>query len=353
MQIGIFMTMPSPTHEPAPAVYARGLELARRADELGFSHVWLAEHHFTNYAYSARPLLLLSHIAAQTRRIRLGTAIVQVPLHHPLIVAEELATLDVLSGGRVEAGLGKGYQRYQSERLGKRPGTDAAYAESLALIRRALHEPVFEFAGEAFDVPRTRLFPAPTQRRIPLWLVVNTSQRTSVEQAVREGMNLFTGVLEPIGALTDVRAQYPDLAPALRRLRVGTQRPVFVGATQAEAREAIEEVRWNGRATLQLRHDHAQIDDGVLRVAPFAQEPGTDALLAEHVVAGTAEQCVEQLRRIRRGLGCDYFSASFWFGGLSHARVLESMRLFARDVLPAFAAERSVATQDEPMEALP
>ena len=70
MQTGTSMTMPSPTHEPAAAVYARGLELARRADELGFSHVRLAEHHFTNYAYRARPLLLVSHIAAQTRRIR-------------------------------------------------------------------------------------------------------------------------------------------------------------------------------------------------------------------------------------------------------------------------------------------
>jgi alkanesulfonate monooxygenase SsuD/methylene tetrahydromethanopterin reductase-like flavin-dependent oxidoreductase (luciferase family) len=346
------MTMPSPAHEPASVVYARGLEMARCAEAHGFSHVWLAEHHFTNYSYSARPIVLLSHIAAQTRRIRLGTAIVQVPLHHPLVVAEELATLDVLSGGRVEAGLGKGYQRYQCERLGKRKGTDGAYDESLALIRRALHEPVFEFPGEAFDVPRTRLFPAPMQRRMPLWLVVNTAQRASVEQAVREGMNLFTGVLEPIGALTDVRAQYPDLAPALSRLRVGTQRPVFVGATQAEARAAIEEVRWNGRATLQLRHDCAEIDDGVLRVAPFAQEPDTDALLAEHVVAGTADQCIEQLLRIRRGLGCDYFSASFWFGGLSHARVLESMRLFARDVMPAIAAESRRAALEACAEAL-
>jgi alkanesulfonate monooxygenase SsuD/methylene tetrahydromethanopterin reductase-like flavin-dependent oxidoreductase (luciferase family) len=346
MQIGVFMTMPSPAHEPASVIYARGLETARVADELGFSHVWLAEHHFTTYSYSSRPLLLLSHIAAQTRRIRLGTAIVQVPLHHPLIVAEELATLDVLSGGRVEAGLGKGYQRYQCERLGKRKGTDAAYDESLTLIRRALHEPVLAFEGDAFDVPRTRLFPAPMQRRMPLWLVVNTSRRESVEQAVREGMNLFTGVLEPIGALTDVRAQYPDLAPALRRLRVGTQRPVFVGATESQAREAIEEVRWNGRATLQLRHELADIDDGVLRVAPFPQEPSTDALLAEHVVAGTADQCIEQLRRIQRGLGCDYFSASFWFGGLSHARVLESMRLFARDVMPAIAGTHEAPAEE-------
>ena len=338
MQFGVFMTMPSPTLEPAAAVYARGLEIGRLADVLGFSHLWLAEHHFTNYAYSARPLVLLAHLAAQTQRIRLGPAIVPLPLHHPLVVAEELATLDVLSGGRVEAGFGKGYQRYQYERLGLRKGADPqAYDEALTLARRALHEPVFEFAGRAFQVPRTRLFPAPAQARMPLWLVVNTTQRESVAQAVREGMNLLTGVLEPIGALTDVRRQYPELAPALARLRIGTQRPVFVGASEAQAREAVEEARWNGRAMLQLRHDIARIDDGVLEVAPFPNEPSTDHLLAEHVVAGTADQCIEQLRRIRRGLGCDYFSASFWFGGLAQSRVLESMRRFAADVMPAFA----------------
>jgi alkanesulfonate monooxygenase SsuD/methylene tetrahydromethanopterin reductase-like flavin-dependent oxidoreductase (luciferase family) len=84
--------------------------LAVVAEELGLSHVWLAEHHFTNYSYSSRPLVLLSHIAARTHRIRLGTTIVPLPLHHPLIFAEELAILDVLSGGRVDAGFGKDYQ---------------------------------------------------------------------------------------------------------------------------------------------------------------------------------------------------------------------------------------------------
>lgn len=356
MQFGVFMTMPSPTLAPSTAVYARGLEIACLADELGYSHLWLAEHHFTNYAYSSRPLVLLSHVAAKTHRIRLGPAIVPVPMHHPLIVAEELATIDVLSGGRLEVGLGKGYQQYQYERLGKRKAEDpAAYEEALTLIRRALHEPVFAFDGSAFQVPRTRLFPAPMQARVPIWLVVNTSVRASVEQAVREGMNLFTGVLEPIGALTDVRRQYPDLAPALRKLRIGTQRPVYVGATEAQAREAIEEARWNGRAMLQLRHDVARIHDGVLDVVPFPNEPSTDALLAEHVVAGTAGQCIEQLRRIQHGLACDYFSASFWFGDLPQSEVLESMCRFAKEVMPAFSDPPGLASStcnEETMEIL-
>jgi alkanesulfonate monooxygenase SsuD/methylene tetrahydromethanopterin reductase-like flavin-dependent oxidoreductase (luciferase family) len=354
MQIGVFMTMPLPTAEPAADIYARGLEMARAADDLGYSHLWLAEHHFTNYAYTPRPLVLLAHIAAITSRIRLGPAIVPVPMHHPLIVAEELAMIDVLSGGRLEVGLGKGYQQYQYDRLGKRKGEDpVAYEEAVTVIRRALHEKVCAFDGNAFQIPRTRLFPAPLQARAPIWLVVNTTVRATVEHAVREGMNMFTGVLEPVSALVDMRRRYPDLAPAMRKLRIGSQRPVFVGTTEAEAREAIEHARWNGRAMMMLRHDLARVRDGVIDVHPLPGEVSIDTLMAEHVVAGTAGQCIDQLRRIQGGLGCDYFSASFWFGGLPQSEVLDSMRRFATDVMPAFSSptgQGASTCEEETME---
>jgi hypothetical protein len=119
MQFGVFLTIPSPDgDQTAQALYARAFAIAEEAEALGFSKLWLAEHHFTNYATSARPLQLLSHLAARTQQIRLGPAIIPIPLHHPLVVAEELATLDVLSGGRLEVGLGKGYAQYQYDRLG-------------------------------------------------------------------------------------------------------------------------------------------------------------------------------------------------------------------------------------------
>ncbi|MGV2289572.1 LLM class flavin-dependent oxidoreductase [Trinickia sp. YCB016] len=338
MQIGMFMTMPAPEPRPAAEILSRGIELAVAAEQLGLSHVWLAEHHFTNYAYSSRPLMLLSHIAARTRRIRLGTAIVPLPLHHPLVVAEELAMLDVLSGGRAEAGFGKGYQQYQYERFGLVKGAHPQRDdEALDIVQRALHLPFVEFEGAEFHIPRTRLYPRPLQTRMPCWVVVNSSERAQIEQAIARRMNLFTGVLEPISKLINIRERYPDLAPQLAGLRIGTQRPVYVAESEAEAREAIEQVRWNGRATLRLRHGLGNVVDGVVCADPFADEPPADALCEDFVVIGTAEQCVRQLERIRDGIGCDYFSASFWFGALPQAQVLASMRRFAEQVMPAFA----------------
>ncbi|RAS39217.1 LLM class flavin-dependent oxidoreductase [Paraburkholderia bryophila] len=347
MQFGLFLTLPAPEPRPAAELYERALAMAEAADTLGFSHLWLAEHHFTNYSHSSRPLMLLSHIAARTQHLRLGPAIVPVPLHHPLVIAEELATLDVLSGGRVEAGLGSGYQRYQYERFQLTKGAGAARDdEAIDVLLKALREPLFSHRGEHFEIPRTGLVPQPLQRAIPLWLVVNSSRRPSVEQAVKRRANLFTGVLEPISKLTDVRRRYPDLADALATVRIGTQRPVFVAENEAQAREAVEHARWNGRATLRLRHDLGDVVDGIVPAQPLPDEPSDDVLRNDFLVIGTADECIHQLRRIQTGLGCDYFSASFWFGSMPHDMAMASMRRFARDVMPAFAREKAAEAHE-------
>lgn len=340
MQFGLFLTMPAPAPRPAAELYQRAIDMAAAADQLGYSHLWLAEHHFTHYSHSSRPLLLLSHIAAHTRHLRLGPAIIPVPLHHPLVIAEELAALDVLSGGRVEAGLGSGYQAYQYERFqlvkGAAPERDD---EAIDVLLRALREPLFSYMGEHFRIARTTLVPQPLQAAMPLWLVVNSSRHASVAKAVQRRANLFTGVLEPISKLTNVRLQYPDLAAGLASLRIGTQRPVYVAQSEAEASEAVEQARWNGRATLRLRHDMGEVIDGVVPAQPFPDEPSEQALRDDFLVIGTADECIHQLRRIQSGLGCDYFSASFWFGALPHDKVMASLHRFADKVLPVFADE--------------
>ncbi len=345
MQFGIFLLLQSPAARPSSEVYPRALALAEEAERLGFATVWLAEHHFTNYSHSSQPLVLLSHIAARTERIRLGTAIVPLPLHDPLLVAEQAATVDVLSHGRLELGLGKGYQQYQFDRLAvsRREGLET-FDEMVDLTVAALRGEPFRFAGATREVPETLLYPQPVQCPPPIWYVVNSTDRDQVASAARRGFNLFTGTLEPISALTDVRAQLDALGLG-HRPRIGTQRPVFVTRSEAEAREVVEEVRWNARVTVAMRHDFGHVAQGVVEPLALPSEPGTEAILADRVVIGTPERCIDQLRRIERGLGADSFNCSFWFGDLAQDRVLASMRLFAEEVMPAFA-------QDEPAIAI-
>ena len=336
MDIGIFLLMQSPEGAASREVYARAIESVRLAEELGFSHAWVAEHHFINYSYSSQPFVLLSHLAAVTERIRLGTAIVPVPLHNPLLVAEQAAAVDLLSGGRLELGLGKGYQRFQYERLGIEKSDDhERYDEAIDLLRLALEGRPFTFEGRHFKVPETLIYPQPLQRPVPAWAAVNSTVAPAVESAIARGINLFSATLEPISKLVDMRRQYAAaFAAAPAPLRIGTQRPVYVSESEDDARRVAEEARWNARAGLSLRHEIGGVVDGRVVTAPLPGEPSTDEIVAEHMVVGTPEQCLRQLERIRSGSGADLFNCNFCFGAMTHRQVERSMRLFAEAVLP-------------------
>ena len=106
MEFGTFLLLQSPSAETSEVVFGRGVEITQAADELGFRNMWLAEHHFSTYGYLSRPLTFALHLANKTKRLRVGTAVIVLPLHHPLVVAEEIATVDLLSGGRSTSGWG-------------------------------------------------------------------------------------------------------------------------------------------------------------------------------------------------------------------------------------------------------
>src|SRR5687768_3594672 len=154
MDIGTFLLMQSPSAGSSQEIFARGVEQAQAAETLGFRNVWLAEHHFSTYGYLSRPVQLATYIAAKTTRLRVGTAVIVVPLHHPLVIAEEIATLDLLAGGRVDIGLGRGYQHYEFERFGlELSSSRARWEESVDIILKALHGEPFSYDGTLFKIP--------------------------------------------------------------------------------------------------------------------------------------------------------------------------------------------------------
>src|ERR687883_651568 len=144
--------MQSPSARPSQEIYARALDIAQAAESLGFGNVWLAEHHFSSYGYLSRPAQLATFIAAKTTRLRVGTAVIVVPLHHPLVIAEEIATLDLLAGGRVDIGLGRGYQHYEFERFGlELESGRGRWEESVDIILEALGGGPFSYSGRLFQ----------------------------------------------------------------------------------------------------------------------------------------------------------------------------------------------------------
>ncbi len=341
MNFGTFLLMQSPSARSSQEIYGRAIELAQAAETLGFRSVWLAEHHFSTYGYLSRPAQLATYIAAKTTRLRVGTAVIVVPLHHPLVVAEEIATLDLLAGGRVDIGLGRGYQHYEFERLGlELESGRARWEESVDVILKALEGQPFSYDGKIFKIPETTVFPQPLQRpRPPIWITAQSPD--SVEAAVRRGFNVLTGGFGvPLERMAEFRRLFDRMVAEVKPpepLQVGVQRAVYVTDNQADARAAAEEARWNMRVTLSLRNHYERVEAGRAVAVPAPQEPDVDDLLDRFLVIGTPDTVVRQIRRIEEAVGITHFNCSFWFGDLEQARVLRSMQMFARDVMPAFA----------------
>ena len=340
MEFGTFLLLHTPPGAPPDVIYQRGTEITQAAEELGFANMWLAEHHFSTYGYLSRPLTYALHLADKTRRIRVGTAVIVVPLHHPLDIAEEIATEDLLTGGRLDVGLGRGYQRYEFERLGQDLGESRArWEEAVDIIVAALTGKPFSYEGKYYRIPETTVFPHPVQKpHPPIWVTAQSPD--SIETTVRRGFHLLSGGFGvPLERLREFRrlfdghvAQHPPRQP----IRVGTQRPVYVTDSAADARAVAEQARWNMRVTLSLRNNYERVEAGRAVAVPFPDEPTTEDLLEKFSVIGTPDTCIRQIKRLQEAMRNDHFNCSFWFGDLTQTQVLRSMRLFAQDVMPAF-----------------
>jgi luciferase family oxidoreductase group 1 len=344
MHFGTFLLMQSPSAQSSEEMYARAIEHAQCAEALDFRNIWLAEHHFSTYGYVGRPVQLATYLAAKTTRLRVGTAVIVVPLHHPLMIAEEIATLDVLAGGRVDIGLGRGYQYYEFERLGLELDTARArWDESIDILLKALEGKPFSYAGQLFNIPETTVFPSPVQTpRPPIW--VTAQSPASVEATVRRGFNLLTGGFGvPVERMAEFRTLFDTLLASVNPTcmpEVGVQRAVYVTDSDADARDAAEHARWNMRVTLSLRNHYEKVEDGHAVAVPMPREPDTDELLSRFVVVGKPDTVIRQIQHIKEAVGINHFNCSFWFGDLDQKRVLRSMELFAKEVMPAFGEEK-------------
>ena len=340
MEFGTFLLLQSPSAEAPDVVYQRGVEITQAAEDLGFNNMWLAEHHFSTYGLLSRPLMYALHLANKTRRIRVGTAVIVVPLHNPLIIAEDIATVDMLSGGRLDVGLGRGYQRYEFERLGADLSESRTrWEEAVDILLLAFTGKPFSYEGKHYKIPETTIYPQPVQKPYPpIWITAQSPE--SVDATVKRGFNLLSGGygvsldrLREFRKAFDARvAEFPPKRP----IRVGTQRPVYVTDSEADARVVAEQARWNMRVTLSLRNNYERVENGRAMPVPFPNEPSTDELLETFSVIGTPDTCIRQIRKLQDVMHIDHFNCSFSFGDLKQDKILRSMRMFAEQVMPAF-----------------
>jgi len=340
MQFGTFLLLHSPDGRPAGEVYEDGLSQAHLADKVGFDAVWLAEHHFSSYGYSPNPLMFAVRVASATDRVRIGTAVVVVPLYHPLRLAENIAFADHLTEGRLEVGFGSGYQEYEFQRFGL--NLDAKrqhFDEGLEIITAALTQDEFSYQGNLYDIPTSTLFPRPLQEpHPPFWIAAQSPD--SITSTVQRGFRCITGGSSaPSGRIV---ANWNSFKNAVNESGVGwpqefaVQTQIYVSESEDDAREQLKHALWHFRMVDALRNNRQKLIGGVAQEEHLAEEPDPDMMYEEWLLFGTPESVQRKLDRLLDQTGITYLNGVFAIGRMSSDKVRASMELFAKEVIPAF-----------------
>jgi alkanesulfonate monooxygenase SsuD/methylene tetrahydromethanopterin reductase-like flavin-dependent oxidoreductase (luciferase family) len=335
MQIGLFHSIQWPEGSAQADRYEQALAQACHADELGFDSVWLTEHHFSRHGIVSDSLVVLAHLAARTSRVRLGTAVSVLPLHHPLRFAEAAATVDQLSRGRLDLGIGRGYQPGEFRGF----GVDIAekherFDEALAVLRLVWSSdgPV-SHDGRYFSFVDAAPQPRPYQQpHPPLWVATDSPEGLAACAAEDWGVLLPQGT-----SLTVTEGQLKRYADALaaagkgpERARAHLARATYVAPTDERAwAEAEGPYRdFLGYADRLRRATSAGGTSGGR--SPF----DLDADLRSSALFGSPDTVIEGLSAIR-GLGIERVMLFMHMGALPHEKIMSSLDLFAREVLPA------------------
>src|SRR5215467_15136217 len=192
MKVGVlqFFSWPG-RHGPLEEVYSRALERIEIMDKGGFDAVWLAEHHFTTFSVCPSVHMLGVLAAARTRRLRIGTAVSLAALYHPLRLAEEVALLDVLSGGRVNWGAGRGFERSEFEAFGI-PGEESAsrFHETVDIVLKAWTNEKLTYQGKYYSYDGVEVLPKPVQApHPPVWMAASSAP--AIDWAASQGFSIL------------------------------------------------------------------------------------------------------------------------------------------------------------------
>lgn len=316
--------------------YGEFIDMVLEAEQLGFDSVFLVEHHFTGLGQVSASLSLLTYLAGKTSTLRLGTAVTVLPWHNPVLLAEQAATLDLLSNGRLELGVGKGYRPNEFHGFGIDPTeATARYEECLAVLLEAWRRrDRFSHAGRYWTFNDIVVEPDPIQQRPPFW--TGAGSEASIREAARRDLNLL---LDQFGSPDLTAQRLAWFADELERLgrppgggrpRVAVARPLLLVEPGCEARlEREYDLRVAGIRALR-ESSRIPGDDTPLTTADHAfYNDARDSTVAA-AIAGTPDECVKQLEQLQAA-GVEEVIFNDPIGGIAR------LRHFAREVMPAFA----------------
>ena len=311
--------------------YREALEEVTRAEELGFDSVWMEEHHSVTNHYWPSPLTVLAGFATRTSRMTLGTDIVVAAFHHPVRLAEDVAMLDVMSGGRFVLGIAIGYKPDEFALYGvdlEKRG--ARFEEQLAIMQGLWTQEQIEFKGTYYTL-QGRLEPKPVQQpHPPVW--IGGWGDITLRRAATLADNWIPGPTADLKRLLAGRKQFGERRTAAGRPAPAEwplTRDVIIAESDKRAWELAEEhimVAYRREYAGGWRHPF--IDSSIAT--------DLDRLMEDRFIIGGPEQCIAKIRRFVEQYGMTHLICRMFFPGMPHAHIMRGIELIAREVMPAF-----------------
>jgi alkanesulfonate monooxygenase SsuD/methylene tetrahydromethanopterin reductase-like flavin-dependent oxidoreductase (luciferase family) len=348
MEFGMFHEFQAMPGESAAQSFAHSFEQVDAAERWGLDAMWLAELHFApERSVLSSPLILAAAIAARTQRMKIGTAVQVLPLCHPLRLAEEVATIDQLSRGRLIFGVGRSgfahtYKTYGVDYAESRE----RFTETLEIVKRAFTEERFSHKGKYFAYENVRLAPKPLQTPWPEIRVAAASPDTYLEVAAL-GHPIFvaarTGNLSELAPLVKTYRDAWKAAGHPGKGEVYLRVPVYVAETEEAAREEPREsimhlLRYIGdRLAASASASGARAIENRAERGQKMQSIDYEEVLRERMIVGTPGRVVDRLQELRQVLGLDGILAELNPGSLiPHERVMTALRLLCQEIMPRF-----------------
>jgi probable F420-dependent oxidoreductase len=329
-----------------PDPFRQSFELARIAEEAGFDTLTIGHHHFMP-GNASDPLTLLGAVAARTRSIRIGTGIFQLPIHNPVRVAEQLATVDQLSGGRVTLGVGTGWWPLEYEVHGSSYRERGARTEeALEILRLVLGQENTAYQGRFYRFPELTVYPRPVQTpRPPLWVagVVDAA----VDRAARLGDAWLCG---PVQSLAKAKACLSVYEASCRR--IGREpdwvlrRFAWIGSDRSQVMDEVLPRYVEGLLTHWRESVEDEAEKALFERLDRGERVSPEEIASDRLLFGTPDDIIGQIQRFQRETGATHVHAAFGAGMPARDSELstlgefeeqaEMIRLFGREVIPAF-----------------
>jgi alkanesulfonate monooxygenase SsuD/methylene tetrahydromethanopterin reductase-like flavin-dependent oxidoreductase (luciferase family) len=351
MQFGVqFFPDVKPEEKSAEAYFREALDLAEEADRIGYGHIRIVEHYFHHYGgYSPNPIVFLAAAAQRTRHARLVTGAVLPAFNHPLKLAGEIAMLDAISGGRLDVGFARAFLPHEFRRFGRSPDESVArFREGVEQVDRLLTAENVTHRGRFHTIENTTSLPRPTQRPRPKFYVAALNTPESFEFAGHMGSSVMAIALVA-SRMRPLLAAYRQAWKAASHAGAGEVMLAFHMYCQPDGEHARAVA-----CPLLDRYLHSLVDAASdwLDGAASHDYPGYDRIIAalrasnagEQIAAGGAwigspAEIAATIDRLRQEFGgFEHASLQVNFNTMPYAAALASLRLFAREVMPRFAA---------------